>query len=120
MTMANRSTLVSEEQLSGLHTNHPYLLVFQKEDWREYLSLIAQIYDLLEADSQRVPFEVVKSHSLKFYSHRKHPSVESKVTAFFNMSIGELAILKDNHDHLDKDLLKPHEQVRHFCKWSKV
>jgi hypothetical protein len=96
--VAKRSELFNEENLASLTGNHPYLLLFQKEDWREYLNLLAQIYDLLEEENVRVPYDVLKSIVVKFYSHRKLQFVENKAISFFNMAIGELEVLRDSHD----------------------
>lgn len=96
--MAKRSEIFTIEALDGILLHHPYLLIFQKEDWREYLFLFAQIYDFLEEESVRVPFEVLRTLVLKHYAQKRLANLEHKVHQFFQMSIGELQVLKDSHD----------------------
>ena len=68
--MAKRSEIISKESLTGLFAMHPYLLVFKKFDWDEYLSLLAYIYDLLEEENTRVPLYALESqlHKCAFFS----------------------------------------------------
>lgn len=106
-SMANRAEIFSDERLGTLLLHHPYLLLFQKEDWREYLLLFAQIYDVLEEDIARLPFDVLKTLALKFYSQKGLGHVENKVHAFFHMAIGELQVLKDSHDQFGQRFLEP-------------
>ena len=96
--MAKRTEIFSDESLGGLFLHHPYLLIFQKEDWKEYFVLFAQIYNLLEQENVRVPFEVVRTLVLKYYSQKKLANIEQKLTNFFHMAIGELEVLRDSHD----------------------
>ncbi len=96
--MSKRSEFFTEETLTSLFANHPYLGIFQKEDCQEYLHLLASIYDLLESDNARIPFEVLRSFVIKFYAHKKLQFIENKVTSFFVMMIGELMLLQDSHD----------------------
>lgn len=86
--------------------NHPQLLLLQKEDWKDYLTLLAIIYDLIEEDNVRVPHEVIRSVALKFFSQGKYSSPENKITQFFTMAIGELKVLKDSHDQLGQRYLE--------------
>jgi hypothetical protein len=96
--MAKRTEVFSDESLNGLFLHHPYLFIFQKEDWKEYFILFAQIYNLLEEENVRVPFEAVRTLVLKYYSQRKFANIEQKLQSFFNMAIGELEVLRDSHD----------------------
>ncbi len=127
--VAKRTESLTELALSTLYANHPYLIIFQKEDWREYLHVLASIYDLLEEDRARIPFESLKSILVKFYSHKKIASVEQKVFQFFSMTISELGVLRDSHDqygqrHIEstregKELLQMVENlVRQKTKFS--
>lgn len=96
--MAKRAEILTVESLDGLLRHHPYLLIMQKEDWREYLLLLADIYDLLEEQGARVPIEVVRSAATRFYSLKGLAFPEQKVSQFLSMAIGELRTLKDSHD----------------------
>lgn len=86
--------------------NHPYLLIFQKQDWQEYLVVLAEIYDFLEEENTRVPFEVLKSLLHQHYAHQVQ-NVDVKVADFFTMAIVELGVLKDSHDQYNKRYLEP-------------
>ncbi len=105
-TIAKRIEHITVESLSGLYRHHPYLLLFQKEDWRDYLVLLAEIYDLLEEQSARVPIEAVRSIAMRFYSHKSLGSPDAKVTSFFTIMIGELQVLKDSHDQFGQRYLE--------------
>ncbi len=104
--MSKRSELINEAQLEGLYTHHPYLLLFQKEDWREYLVLLTDLYDLLEEDSLKVPYEVVRSFVIKFYAPKKLNNLDQKILTFFTMTIGELQVLKDSHDQFGQRFIE--------------
>ncbi|MCM2281066.1 MAG: hypothetical protein NDI61_04385 [Bdellovibrionaceae bacterium] len=96
--MAKRSETITHESLDGLLRHHPYLLIFQKEDWRDYLVLLADIYDLLEEQTARVSVDVVRSAAMRFFSVKGLAFPEQKVGQFLTMAIGELQVLKDSHD----------------------
>lgn len=96
--MSKRIEALSEQGLEAIFRHHPYLSILQKEDWRDYLLLLAQIYDLLEEGGKRVPIELVRSVAIKFYSVKGLSFVDQKVTQFLLMLIGELQVLKDSHD----------------------
>lgn len=98
LLMAKRSQLVTEESVQQLFIRHPYLLIFQKEDWQSYLILLGNIYDLLEEENVKVPYEVLRSLALRFFSQRKLIAIDGKIIQFFGMAIGELQVLKDSHD----------------------
>lgn len=66
MYMPKRIEVFTGERLDCLLPHHPYLLLLQKEDWREYLQLIAEIYDILEDDNTRLPFEAIRAVTIKF------------------------------------------------------
>lgn len=107
--MAKRSELINQESMDGLLLHHPYILLFQKNDWKEYLELIALIYDYLEETNAPVPFDVLKTILYHHYSD-KVASTDAKITNFFTMMIAELQILKDSHDQWGKRFIEstPH------------
>ncbi|MFY7992075.1 MAG: hypothetical protein ACOVP4_02195 [Bacteriovoracaceae bacterium] len=107
--MAKRSELINQESMDGLLLHHPYILLFQKNDWREYLELIALIYDYLEEAYAPVPFDVLKTILYHHYSD-KVASTDAKITNFFTMMIAELQVLKDSHDQWGKRFIEstPH------------
>jgi hypothetical protein len=96
--MARRSDLITSNGLTALWRHHPYLLLFQKEDWQDYILLLAEIYDVIEEQSIRVPIDAARSIATRFYSLRNIASLDQKVSSFFSMAIGELQVLKDSHD----------------------
>src|SRR5688572_1773156 len=96
--MAKRSEIITAESLAGVYRHHPYLLLLQKEDWREYLLLLSEIYDVLEEQSSRVPLDAARSIGLRFFATRGLAAPEQKVAQFLAMAIGELEVLKDSHD----------------------
>lgn len=105
--MAKRTDLITGESLSGLFRHHPYLLLFQKEDWSDYLLLLAEIYDGLEERSSRVPIDAVRSIAMRHYSVAGLAHPEQKVTSFLTMAIGELQVLKDSHDQFGQRYVEP-------------
>lgn len=119
--MAKRTQSITADALNGLYLNHPYLRIFQKDDWQDYALLLAQIYDLLEEGAAVIPYETLRSLLIQFYSNQKNQNPEQKVLNFISMSIAELHVLKDRHDHLGnrfiettrsgKDLLKMLESM---------
>ena len=72
--------------------------LFEKRDWREYLELLARIYDLLEGASSRIPFDLVEGLLRNFYADHPLASVEQKISSFVIMAISDLEVLKDSHD----------------------
>lgn len=96
--MIKRAELFTDELLQNIYVHHPYLLLFQKEDWREYLCVIGHIYDLIEEENIKVPFEVVRTLVIKFYAPKQLANLEQKMHQFFTMAIAELQVLKDSHD----------------------
>ncbi|MFN7905838.1 MAG: hypothetical protein ACK5P5_11715 [Pseudobdellovibrionaceae bacterium] len=99
MRISKRSDVFIDSKLSALRTNHPYLLLFQKEDWKDYAVLLAKIYDVLEDETKRVPFDLLKSVALQHYATRlQNQSLDQKISQFFLMMIAELDVLKDSHD----------------------
>jgi hypothetical protein len=119
--MAKWANQINSESLDGLYLNHPYLRLLQKADWNEYLTLIAQLYDLLEDENSSLPYEVLRSFLIQYYSEKRHQNVDQKVLQFVSMTITELDVFKDRHDHLGnrfiettragKDLLKLFEEL---------
>jgi hypothetical protein len=104
--MAERSQAITAESLAGLFRHHPYLLLLQKEDWSEYLQLLANIYDVLEDQGARMPIEVVRSLALRFYAFKGLVAPEQKVAYFLSMAIGELQVLKDSHDQFGQRFIE--------------
>lgn len=104
-----RSEIINRDVLDGLLLNHPYLFIFQKDDWKEYLELLALIYDYLEETNTPVPFDVIKTILFRHYSD-KVVSVDFKIANFFTMMITELQVLKDSHDQWGKRFIEstPH------------
>lgn len=103
--MGKRSETINKELLDSLLLNHPYLLLFQKDDWKEYLELLALIYDYLEDSNAPVPFDVLKALLFRHYSN-KIQSVDTKIASFFTMMIVELQVLKDSHDQWGKRFIE--------------
>lgn len=97
--MSKRIEQLNTENLASVYANHPYLRVFQKEDWKDYVSVIASIYDVLEEDGSRTGFEVIKTILLRFFSQKQLQNVEQKVSQFLSTAIAELDVLRDWHDH---------------------
>ncbi len=114
--MPKRTELFTTERLEGITSHHPYLFLFQKEDWREYLVLFAEIYDLLEDDNIRLPFEAVRTIVLKFYAPRQLSSVEGKIGQFFSMAIAELRVLQDSHDQFGNRFIETTRWGRHLMQ----
>lgn len=83
----------------------PYILIFQKDDWKEFLELLALIYDYLENTTVPVPYDVLKTILYRHYSS-KIQSVDLKIASFFTMMIAELRVLKDSHDQWGKRFIE--------------
>ncbi len=116
--MSKRASAINDESLGALFRHHPYLLLLQKEDWREYLQLLAQIYDLLEEHGTRVPMDLVRALAMRFYSARREVTfLEQKVANFFAMAIGELEVLQDSHDQLGQRYLEPTRAGKTLLQW---
>jgi len=103
--VGKRSETINRELLDGLLLNHPYLLLFQKDDWKEYLELLALIYDYLEDSNSPVPIDVLKTILFRHYS-TKIQTVDGKIANFFTMMIVELQVLKDSHDQWGKRFIE--------------
>lgn len=117
LPVSKRATAITEDGLGALFRHHPYLLLLQKEDWREYLQLLAQIYDLLEEHGSRVPMDLVRALAARFYSAKGLSSLEQKVAQFFSMAIGELQVLRDSHDQLGQRYLEPTRAGKSLLQW---
>ena len=104
--MAKRSEIFNVEAIEGLFAHHPYLLIFQKEDWKDYLFLIGRLYDFLEEEAARVPFEVLRSLVLRHYAQRGLANTEQKIHHFFHLAIGELQVLRDSHDQFGQRFIE--------------
>ena len=98
--MTHRSQTFTPENLGNLYANHPYLLIFQKDDWSDYLIVLSSIYDLLEEEKVKIHYEPLRSLVLQYFSQSNLASADQKVIQFFSMMIGELEALRDSHDHL--------------------
>ncbi|HEY8270686.1 MAG TPA: hypothetical protein VIG33_07330 [Pseudobdellovibrionaceae bacterium] len=113
--MAKRSEIIHRESLESLFATHPYLLVFKKLDWDEYIGLLAHIYDLLEEENTRVPYDVLKAILIQYYSV-KVQNVEVKVAEYFQIMIVELQVLKDSHDSIGKRYIEATRMGKDFLK----
>lgn len=97
--MSHRTDLFSDQSLSNLYGNHPYLLIFQKDDWKEHLHILSQIYHFLEQENTRTPYEVLKSLIFNYYANSGVTTLlEEKTSRFFRMCLEDLCVLKDSHD----------------------
>jgi hypothetical protein len=96
--MPRRQDSIHASSLSTLFMKHPYLALFQKENWGIYLQLLAEIYDLIEDTGQQIPYEGVRMLALRFFRDREFQSAEVKVGYFITMCIEDLKVLKDFHD----------------------
>jgi hypothetical protein len=97
--MAKRIEQLNRESLGGVFANHPYLRIFQKEDWQEYVAVIAAIYDVLEEEGTRTAYEVIRTILLRCFSEKELQNVDQKVSSFLSTAIAELDVLRDWHDH---------------------
>lgn len=104
--MAKRIEQLNRDALTGVFTNHPYLRIFQKEDWQEYVGVIAAVYDVLEEDGARTPYEVIRTVLLKHFSQKDLQNVDQKVSNFLSIAIVELDVLKDWHDHIGQRFIE--------------
>ena len=118
--MAKRTEIFTQEALDVFFIHHPSFLIFQKEDWKEYLLLFAHIYDFLEEDGVRVPFEILRTLVLKFYAPRKQINLEQKIFLFFQMAIGELEILKDSHDQFGQRFIETTRSGKQFLQLTET
>jgi polyhydroxyalkanoate synthesis regulator phasin len=97
--MPKRQEVFTDEKLSSLLGFHPYLFIFQKEDWKQYLLILAMIYDYLDEQTGRVPFETIKFLVQKFYLEQRQEASDEKVYRTINkIFVEELGLLKDSHD----------------------
>lgn len=97
--MPKYQEVFTDEKLSSLLGFHPYLFIFQKEDWKEYLLILSMVYDYLDEQSGRVPFETIKFLVQKFYLEHLQEASDEKVYRTINkIFVEELGLLKDSHD----------------------
>lgn len=61
----------NQEQLDNLFSHHPYILLLQKDDWKEYAIIIQDLYEILEDENSKLPVEVFKTYLIKFYTGKK-------------------------------------------------
>jgi hypothetical protein len=116
--MTKRLDRITDDSLNALHRHHPYLLLLQKEDWRDYLLILAQIYDFLEEHRTRVPLDTVRPIVIKFYAGRKElSSLDQKIASFFAMAIGELEVLKDSHDQFGQRYIETTRSGKALLQW---
>ena len=115
--MSKRANTITEEGLAALFRHHSYLQILQKEDWREYLQLLAQIYDFLEESSSRVPIDSIRAIGIRYYSNKGLASPDQKMTTFFTMAIGELGVLQDSHDQLGQRYLDTTRGGKSLLQW---
>lgn len=96
--MARRSEIFTPENIQLIAQNSPFLFLFQKQDWMEYLELIAQLYDLIEEEGAPVEFSRVKALIESFYAPKGAEFVAAKTIQFISMAIEELGVFRDSHD----------------------
>lgn len=112
--MSRRQSQIHATSLQTLFAKHPYIGLFQKENWSDYLELLAQIYDYVEETGQQVPYEGVRVLTYKYFREKDLQSVEAKVSQFIIMCIEELKVLKDYHDASGRrmmELTRPGKQL---------
>lgn len=114
--MAKRLQTITQESIDNLYGNHPYLLLLQKSDWKDYLLLIAQIYDLLEEEQSVVPYETLRSLLIQHYSAQNLQSPEQKATGFVSMAIVELRVLKDRYDNFGQRYIETTREGKELLK----
>lgn len=96
--MSRRTDLFNSTNIKSIHLNNPYMKIFLKTDWQEYLEILACIYDVLEEENSKVDSARVEGVLRNFYAKKPLVSIEGKMASFLSMSIGELEVLKDFHD----------------------
>lgn len=115
--MSKRLQVITKEALENLFVNHPYIQIFQKKDWAEYLLLIAQVYDLLEEQQSVIPYESFRSLLIQHYSSsQKLESPEQKAHQFVTMSITDLQVLKDRYNHLGQRFIETTRSGKELLK----
>lgn len=96
--MGRRTDILTSQNIKHITVNNPFMLLFQKQDWDEYLELTAQIYDVLENQGSDIEWSQVESLIENFYASKPPAYVIHKKGQFMSMAIAELGILKDSHD----------------------
>ena len=107
------------EQLDNLFSHHPYILLLQKDDWKEYAIIIQDLYEILEDENSKLPVEVFKTYLIKFYTAKKNQNIENKIHQFFLMTIGELKVFKDTHDSHGQRYIETTRSGRLLLQWLK-
>jgi len=101
-----RQDAIHPLSLQSLFSKHPYILIFQKENWQEYLDLLSQIYDLVEENGQQVPYVTIRILVMKYFRNKGLQSVEQTSSLFISMCIEELQVLKDVYDKEGQRLIE--------------
>jgi hypothetical protein len=114
--MSRRQDHINSTSLSGLLGKHPFLGIFQKENWLEYLELLAQIYDHIEDSAAETPFHGARVLAMKFYKAKSIQSVEAAVSQFFVMCLDELKALKDFHNSEGQRLIETTRSGKHLLQ----
>lgn len=93
-----RAEVFSSANIAGLMESNPFLKLFAKQDWHEYLELIAKAYDLLDEQSGRIEAQSLDSLIDAFYFSETPAYIVQKKHNFITMAVAELGVLKDTHD----------------------
>jgi hypothetical protein len=103
--MSRRAEVFSPEHTASLLPNNPWLALFQKNDWPEYLQLIAVLYDAIETDGPRVEYDLIKIIIEHFYEDRDPGSRMQKANQFYRMAVDELEILLEVYSNTGERLV---------------
>ncbi len=114
--MPRRTEIFSSTNIDSLVLNNPYLLLYQKTDWPDYLELLAKIYDLLEEEGKPVEWARVEALIEAFYGPKNLASPATKKLQFTSMAISELGLLQDSHDAYGNRYIEPTRSGKQFLK----
>ena len=114
--MTRRAEIFSSDSIPTLVENNPFLRLFQKETWEEYLELIAQIYDLLEGRGGRIEQLEVSQLIDRFYFKKDLKAPELKGALVLSMFISELKVLRDGHDSLGNRFIESTREGKQFLR----
>lgn len=96
--MARRSEIFTKESIDNIVVNNPFLRLFEKRDWKEYLEVLALLYDIFEESAQVIPFDLIEGVLRNYYADHSLASIEQKISQFVTMAISELEVIRDSHD----------------------
>ncbi len=103
--MSRLAEIFSPANTAGLLPNNPWLALFQKNDWPEYLQLIALLYDAVETDGPRVEYDLARIIIEHFYEDRDPDSRVQKASQFYRMAVDELEILREIYSNTGERLV---------------